>query len=44
MQWYHWVLIAAGALFIGFVFLRNRRVSSRRISEDEQKKDIYPMW
>ena len=44
MQWYHWVLIGAGALFIGIVFMLNRRAAASRRTEDEQKKDIYPMW
>jgi hypothetical protein len=44
MQWYHWVLIVAGGLFIAIVYLLNRRATVARHSEDEQKKDIYPMW
>jgi len=44
MQWYHWVLIVAGGLFIAIVVLMNSRDAAAKRTEDEQKKDIYPMW
>ena len=43
MQWYHWLLIVIGFVFVAVVFLVNRRAAAKA-KDGEEHKDIYPMW